>query len=267
MQDASPSNGSKLHSPSTELDKKKQSLRRKSTHGLTPREREEAREGLEALAKLEAEPAPPPKKKKKKRKRKPRQQLDERVTNLVPDFDKDSSLVDSITGNLGDLESAQAFINEQLVKVSATLLTDISPQNELEAEKDMFKAIRNACKRAGMLDGGTQERDFFKIIYDPKLQQAVRQIGKALVGLNILPLMAVAFDEAFNKRNVQVLGWLFEIAELKRDKYQFALDRRQVVNINAGNEYNVSFEDKSDEELERLANGLHDVTEAEVITS
>lgn len=234
MQDANRFNDLEPVNQSTTQPKKKSRSKKKGSQGFTTQERKEA---------------------------------NERMAELAPDFSEGGALVDDLAANMGDLESAQAVINEQLAKVATVILTDFSPQNELQAEKDIFKALRNACKRAGMLDKGNSERDFFKIIYDPKFQLAVRQLGTALVGMHILPILAVVLDEAIVKRDKTCLGWALEMMGLKRDKYQFALDRRQIVNINAGNEYNVNFEDKSDEELKRIADGLDNVTEAEVVSS
>ena len=219
--------------PSTNLDKKKQNLKKKSTLGLTSKERKEANERMGELA----------------------------VDFRKPDLD--TSCLATEPELLVDFKEE---VSEWQKKVASVMLTDCAPENECEAEKDIFKKLREGCARAGMRDKGSTETGFFNIISDKRFSEAVKQIGQGVVGLRILPVVDKLLELAM-AGDKTCIKWALEISGIMPSKYDFYLARRQVINVNAGNQYQVSFEDKSDEELERIADDLDYDAEAEAFIS
>ena len=233
MQDGNPSSGSEPAFQSIEPVKTKQKSKKKSTLGLTSKERKEANERMGELA----------------------------VDFRKPDLD--TSCLATEPELLVDFKEE---VSEWQKKVASVMLTDCAPENECEAEKDIFKKLREGCARAGMRDKGSTETGFFNIISDKRFSEAVKQIGQGVVGLRILPVVDKLLELAM-AGDKTCIKWALEISGIMPSKYDFYLARRQTINVTAGDQYTVNFEGMEDAELERIADGLDDVTEAEVISS
>ena len=233
MQDGNPSSGSEPAFQSIEPVKTKQKSKKKSTLGLTSKERKEANERMGELA----------------------------VDFRKPDLD--TSCLATEPELLVDFKEE---VSEWQKKVASVMLTDCAPENECEAEKDIFKKLREGCARAGMRDKGSTETGFFNIISDKRFSEAVKQIGQGVVGLRILPVVDKLLELAM-AGDKTCIKWALEISGIMPSKYDFYLARRQTINVTAGDQYTVNFEGMEDAELERIADGLDDVTEAEVVTS
>jgi len=171
-----------------------------------------------------------------------------------------------LDANLKGLEQLEGQLNETQKKVLQIIVTDFSPENEAEAEKDVFKKLRNACARAGLRDKKSDEIDFFRVLGDPKFGHIVKTTGQGIIGLYIVPLAAKLINMAL-EGDKTCMKWALEIAGLLQSKYDFYLQRVALTkaNINVGGDLN--FEGKSDKELEELINSIEHVPEAEVTFS
>jgi len=173
-------------------------------------------------------------------------------------FEKDAK--DALIGAKEEVTALQQ-------RIAAVMLTDFYEDNPHSSQSTMIKRLRGACKRAGMLDGGDKERYFFNVISDQRFMTAVQQLGKGLIGINVVPLVNKLIEMGL-KGNEKCLFKALEIASVAPTKYSVYMN--QVNNRNAPESVNsvtVNFGDKSDRELEKLANDLNDVEEAEEIFS
>jgi hypothetical protein len=157
-------------------------------------------------------------------------------------------------------------LNDTQKKFLEVLFSDFGEEPEKETERSVFKRLRGACQRAGLLDGKNRERDFFRVLADPKLNEMVKAIGKGLVGAHIGPLIETQIKLAL-EGNQTALDRLFELVGLKQSKYDFYLQRVAMnkTDINVGGDLN--FEGKTDAELKELVASFRDVSEAEATVS
>jgi len=190
-----------------------------------------------------------------------RKKANEKFKALAPDFSKDEPQLDA---NIQGLEKLGEKITETQKKILNIILTDFSPENSTEAEKDIFKKLRAACARAGML-GKSGEVDFFRTLADPGFNNIVKTVGQGIIGMYIVPVAAKVVQQALEGDKTSQ-KWVLEIAGLLQTKYDFYLQRYQMKHqtINVGE---INFSDKSDEELEELVSNLEYVPEAEVVVS
>lgn len=189
------------------------------------------------------------------------------------------NLIKSDGAELGDLEKGLRFDAEAEAalkgakrevdvwqqRIAAIMVTDFYDEPTGGSESDIFKRLKGACARAGMLDGGEKERHFFKIIADKRFAGAVQQLGQGLIGLNVFPLVSKLIEMAL-AGNEKCLFKALEIAHVAPTKFDFYLQR--TINRNAPgtvNNYNLNVENKSDRELEGFANDFNDVAEAEEV--
>jgi hypothetical protein len=185
---------------------------------------------------------------------------------LVPDLSNGKKLSEVLDADVVGLENLADHMTPEQLKVLNVILTDFSEEPEAEMEKSVFKRLRGACKRAGMLEDPHTQREFFQILADPKFMKIVKATGKGLVGMFIVPLLEAQIKLAV-EGNQTALDRLFEMVELKQSKYDFYLQRVAMnkTDINVGGDLN--FEGKTDAELKELAASFRDVGDAEATVS
>jgi hypothetical protein len=164
------------------------------------------------------------------------------------------------------LEKVAEQLTETQKKILNIVLTDFSPENEVEAERDVFLKLRNACKRAGMLERKQDQVTFFQTLADPKFAETVKMVGCGLIGVNVLDIVSTVYRKGVVEGDKTCLKWLMEILGLLPSKYDFYLQRYQIGHLQIGNQ-SVNFEGVPDEELKKFVHDLDDVSDAEVVTS
>jgi len=168
--------------------------------------------------------------------------------------------------NVAGLEKLAEELTETQKKIFNVIVSDFSDEPEAEAEMNIFKRLRAACRRAGMLEDGHKQVDFFRVLQDEKFQHIVKTVGAGMVGMYVVPLMAKQIELALGGSQT-ALDRLFEIMGLKQSKYDFYLQRVALnkTDINVGGDLN--FEGKTDAELKKLVTSLRDDKRAEATIS
>lgn len=171
-----------------------------------------------------------------------------------------------LDANIKGLEPLAEQLTETGKKILNVILKDFAVDASTDgvaAEKDIFKALRAACARAGML--GTEsnrhdQTDFFKTLADPQFMNIVKTTGQGLIGINIVPIVAKVIQQAMEGDKTSQ-RWALEITGILQGKYDFYLQRYNLTHntINAGE---INFDGKSDKELEAI---MRDFVEVEVI--
>lgn len=163
-------------------------------------------------------------------------------------------------------ETPPEILTDTQKKFIEVLFSDFHDEPEKETERSVFKRLRGACERAGMLEDRSKQSDFFRVLADPKLNEIVKAVGKGLVGAHIGPLIETQINLAM-EGNQTALDRLFELVGLKQSKYDFYLQRVALskTDINVGGDLN--FEGKTDAELKELVTSFRDVPEAEATVS
>jgi len=189
-----------------------------------------------------------------------RAEANKRFTEMAPSY-KDGAVA-AFDANVKGLEPLANELNDTGKRILEVILTDFSPENEAEAEKDVFKKLRNACARAGMLEKKDEQIQFFKTLADPQFMNIVKTVGQGLIGIHIVPIVAKVIQQAFEGDKTSQ-KWALEITGILQGKYDFYLNRyslnHQTVNVG-----NINFEGKTDAELAELVYSLDDVSEAEI---
>ena len=183
-------------------------------------------------------------------------------TALAPSF-KDAPV--AMDANVQGLENLADKLNETGKRILNVILTDFSAENEAEAEKDVFKKLRNACARAGMLEKKGDQITFFKTIADPDFMHIVKTTGQGIVGLYIVPIVAKVIQQALEGDKTSQ-KWALEITGIMQGKYDFYLNRYNLTHqtVNVGN---INFDGMSDAELEGCLVGLNDAAETQIAVS
>jgi DNA relaxase NicK len=182
---------------------------------------------------------------------------------MAPSY-KDGSTTPTFDANVKQLEPLANELNETGKKILEVILTDFSPENEAEAERDVFLKLRNACARAGMLEKKSDQITFFKTLADPQFMQIVKTVGQGLIGIHIVPIVSKVIQQALEGDKTSQ-KWALEITGILQGKYDFYLNRYQMTH-NTLNVGNINFEGKTDAELAELVGSLNDVSEAEILT-
>ena len=174
------------------------------------------------------------------------------------DFSDDNALPQVLNANVAGLEKLAEKLTETQKKILNVIISDFSDEPGVEAEKDVFKKLRSACARAGMLGTVSNQVDFFRVLSDPKFNSIVKTVGTGLVGMYIVPIMATQVRLALEGSQTAI-DRLLEISGLKQSKYDFYLQRVALskTDINVGGDLN--FEGKTDAELKELAASFRDV--------
>ena len=186
----------------------------------------------------------------------------------MPDF-KDKNTASKFDNEAKTaLEDAKKEVDVWQQRIAAVMLTDFHDEPQDSPIGDVFKRLRAACARAGMLDHGEKEAHFFNIIKDKRFTAAVKQLGQGLIGIKAIPLVNKLIDMAM-AGNEKALFKALEIAGIIPTKYDIYLNRTTNNNTNGGIVQNntLSLGDKSDRELERFADGFNDVSEAKEVFS
>lgn len=178
------------------------------------------------------------------------------------DLSSEKALKETLNANVSGLEHIADHVADEHLKVLNIIMTDFSDEPEAEREMSVFKRLRGACQRAGMLENKSKQREFFQILADPKFNKLVKATGRGLVGMYIGPLLETQIRLAMEGSQT-ALDRLFEIVGIKQSKYDFYLNRVALnkTDINVGGDLN--FEGKTDAELKELAASFRDVSEAE----
>jgi hypothetical protein len=190
-----------------------------------------------------------------------RAEANERFTELAPTFSKGATPVE-FDASLKGLEPLADKLNETGKKILNVILTDFSAENECEGEKDVFKKLRNACARAGMLEKKDDQITFFKTLADPQFMHIVKTTGQGLIGLYIIPIAAKVIQQALEGDKTSQ-KWALEITGILQGKYDFYLNRYSLTH-NTINAENINFDGKTDAELAECVLALDDVSEAEI---
>lgn len=190
-----------------------------------------------------------------------RAEANERFTELAPTFSKGATPVE-LDASLKGLEPLADKLNETGKKILNVILTDFSPENEAEAEKDVFKKLRSACARAGMLDTKSHQVEFFKTLADPQFMNIVKTTGQGLIGLYIIPIAAKVIQQALEGDKTSQ-KWALEITGILQGKYDFYLQRFSLTHntLNAGT---INFDGKTDAELTECVLALDDECKTEI---
>jgi hypothetical protein len=192
---------------------------------------------------------------------KEKKESNERFTELAPTFSKGASPVE-LDASLPGLEPLAQKLDETGKKILNIILTDFSAENEVEAEKDIFKKLRNACARAGMLDKKYDQITFFKTLADPQFMNIVKTTGQGIVGMYIVPVVSKMIAMAL-EGDKTAIKWVLEITGLMQSKYDFYLNRYSLTH-NTINAENINFEGKTDAELATIISDFDDECEAEI---
>lgn len=185
-------------------------------------------------------------------------EANERFAELAPVFSKDASPVE-LDASLKGLEPLAEKLNETGKTILNVVISDFSAEPTVEAEKDVFKKLKNACARAGMAGTG-DEVAFFKTLGDPQFNQIVHTVGRGVIGMYIVPVAAKIINQALEGDKTSQ-KWVLEICGLIDSKYDFYLNRYNLTH-NSINAQNVNIEGKTDEELKELISSLDDVENA-----
>lgn len=185
----------------------------------------------------------------------------ERFTELTSNFSKAATPVE-FDASLPALEPLSKQLDETRKKILEIILTDFSVGGDIEAERDVFQKLRNACARAGMLGNRADQIEFFKTIADPKFNNVVKAVGQGLIGMHIVPVVAKMINMAL-EGDKQCIKWVLEVCGMMPGKYDFYLNRYQYTHntVNAGN---INFEGKTDKELDDLIREFDGAQVAEV---
>lgn len=180
---------------------------------------------------------------------KERAEANKRFAEMATSFNKDAP-APAFNANLEGLEPLADKLNETQKKILEVIITDFSSENECEAEKDVFKKLRNACARAGMLDKKADQVTFFKTLADPQFMGVVKAVGQGLIGLHIVPITAKCIQMAL-EGDKTCMRWAFEMTGMMQDKYSFYKDRWQFTHndVNIGE---INFDGKTDDELKEI---------------
>jgi hypothetical protein len=192
-----------------------------------------------------------------------REEANKVFTELAPSFKKDAIPVE-LDATVKGLENLADKLSETGKKILNVVLTDFAPENPIEAEKDVFKRLRNACGRAGMLDSKGDQITFFKTIADPDFMQIVKTTGQGIVGLYIVPVVAKVIQQALEGDKTSQ-RWVLEITGVIESKYQFYMNRYALTHSTT-NVGNINFEGVPDEELSQIVASFSDAGEAEEVT-
>jgi DNA relaxase NicK len=165
----------------------------------------------------------------------------------------------TFNANLEGLEPLADKLNETQKKILEVIITDFSGENECEAEKDVFKKLRNACARAGMLEKKADQVTFFKTLADPQFMGIVKAVGQGLIGLHIVPITAKCIQMAL-EGDKTCMRWAFEMTGMMQDKYSFYKDRWQFTHtdVNIGE---INFDGKTDAELKEIVGQFSEVVD------
>ena len=185
------------------------------------------------------------------------------VKSEAPSF-VDPNVPAVFDANVKGLEQLADKLNETGKKILNTMITDLSVENAIGAEKDVFKALRNVAARAGLLDSKAHQIEFFHTIADPQFIQIYRAIGTGILGMNIVPLVAKCIEKALEGDKV-CMQWALQMTGMLPDKFEFYKDRWQMTH----NETNVTvnYGDMTDAELAQCAVALDDVGQTQVTIS
>lgn len=162
--------------------------------------------------------------------------------------------------NVKGLEPLAGELNETGKKILNVILTDFSAENEAEAECDVFKKLRNAAGRAGMLENKSDQIVFFKTLADPQFMNIVKQVGQGLIGIHIVPIVAKVIQQALEGDKTSQ-KWALEITGLMPGKYDFYLQRYSYTH-NTVNTGDINYNGKTDDELLAI---VREFDEAEVV--
>jgi len=186
-----------------------------------------------------------------------------RLRKLAPDFSEDSGRPPALDANVVGLEKLHDKLNETGKKILNVIITDFAADNPVEKESDVFKKLRNACKRAGMLGNTSDQIKFFQTLADPRFIGITKAVGQGVIGMYLVPIVAKVVQQALegDKTSQQ---WALQITGMLQTKYDFYLNRYELTH-NSVHADVINFEGKSDGELERIVNGLDDATEAEEV--
>lgn len=126
-------------------------------------------------------------------------------------------------------------LNATQKKILDIILTDFSHEPEVESENSIYKRLREACKRAGMRDGGAMEKQFFNTVADPGFMDIVSKTGQGLVGIHVIPLVSKLIQMGL-EGDKQCLFKALEIANVTMSKYEFHMNK---YNLRHGNDLNI----------------------------
>lgn len=181
---------------------------------------------------------------------------------LTVDFRKPEPDTQEFNANLVGLEKLADKLDETQKKILTVVLTDFSDDPESEGEISVFRKLRGACARAGMLDSRKDQIKFFSTIADPTFSQIVRSVGSGLIGIYIVPIVAKVIQQALEGDKTSQ-RWALQISGVMPDKYEFYTNRWQLTHndVTIGE---LNLEGKSDEELKRVLTEISYDAEAEV---
>lgn len=214
---------------------------------------------------MRPKPAPPPKPEPKpKREPKPKPppppkpELKAEAKAKIIKVAKESKQEPTLT--IDGLEDAAESLTDDSKKILNFLLTDVI-NDDTGRDPDVTKAIRRACRRAQMQDGGGDEIAFFRHVTDPGFMKTVKDTGAALIGVHILPLVATLLNIAIEERKQWAMTACLKISGLlptQYDIYQLKYENTHT-NIFSGE---VNYGDKTDKELKDICAEIYDVEEA-----
>ena len=166
------------------------------------------------------------------------------------------------------LKAASQEVDVWQQRIAAVMLTDFYDEPNDSPIGDVFKRLRAACARAGMLDHGEKEAHFFNVIKDRRFTAAVKQLGQGLIGIKAIPLVNKLIDMAMDG-NEKALFKALEIAGIIPTKFDIYLNRTTNNNTNREIVQNntINLGDQSDRELEQFADDFNDVSEAKEVFS
>lgn len=194
---------------------------------------------------------------------KERKAVNKRAEELMPDFSEKLPTDEEFDANVRGLENLGSMLDNWQKIALGGLLTDFTAENEYEAEKDIFKKLRNVALRCGMLGNKTLEAKFFNTIGDPKFIAISKAAGLGVIGLWLIPIAAKLVQMAM-AGDKTAIKWVLEITGLKQSKFDFYMNRYQATHSNVERQYNINLGDHTDAELEKLLAGIEHDSEAEV---
>jgi len=183
-----------------------------------------------------------------------RAKANERFKETAVDFRKDEASFDL---NIKNLEPLAEKLNETQKKILNVILSDWSAENTIEAERDIFLKLRNACGRAGMLENKNDQITFFKTLADPQFMNIVKTVGQGLISIHIVPIVAKVIQQAIEGDKTSQ-RWALEISGVMPGKFDFYLNRYQL-NHQVTNIGEINFDGKTDAELSEMVGDLAEV--------
>lgn len=165
------------------------------------------------------------------------------------------------TLSMDGLEKAAESLTDDSRHILEFLITD-AMNDDADADQNVTRAVKRACRRAQMKDGSSNEMSFFRHVQDPGFMKIVKDTGAALVGAHILPLVATLLNIAIEERKQWAMTACLKISGLlptQYDIYQLKYENTHVQNFSG----EVNYASRSDKELEDIWSSIHDESEAE----